>query len=151
MASDSLQQLQFPAALRILSVNRIKGQVVDSSKIETDAHSVYTLLGEKLGARGKDLSQRIRRAGRLLPRHLRAEATYLAKAAEWSRSPRLIKRIDQARVRAAHRSCVQYLEGVDRRERRKRLVVAIWTNFAVGIFLMLVFLVAAYTFVGGPS
>lgn len=111
--------------------------------IQQMADRVAALLQERLGVKGKDLAERLRRAGRRLPAAIRAEARYLDTAAMQAQNPRLLIQIDEARVAEAYDACVKYLNGFDRAARRRALLLSMLTSaafslFAVGLLLLAV-------------
>ena len=109
--------------------------------IEDKAAVVADLLKHNLGARGPDLAARLKSAGRRLPRRIRREAAVLVEAERHLQSPRLMKRLDPARLEAAFQSCLQHLESVDASERRKGLALNILGGLAlsaIGVFALLV-------------
>ena len=77
--------------------------------IQQMADRIAGLMEERLGIRGKGLSEKLRRGGRLLPRGVRAQAKDLADLAEKSKNPKLLVQIDQARVAACYATCLRHL------------------------------------------
>jgi hypothetical protein len=109
--------------------------------IQQMADRVAALLQDRLGVKGKDLAEKLRRAGRRLPTAIRAEARYLDTAAAQAQNPRLMVQIDDARVAEAYDACVKYLNGVNRAARRRALLLNMLTSvafslFAVGLLLL---------------
>ena len=96
-----------------------------------------TLLAEKLGVGPGDLSRQIRRAGRRLPRKVRREAEFLARAEAMSRHPRLSRLLDPREVARAENRVARHLGGIDparqRRDRRQNRLAA------VGFYLLVTF------------
>jgi hypothetical protein len=72
----------------------------DAPKAQVD--EVRKLMETRLRVRGKTLDQQVRKAGRLLPRAERREATYLAQAATVLDHPKLSRMVDPMKVAAAH-------------------------------------------------
>lgn len=91
--------------------------------VQEQAEHISALLFEKLGIRGKGLEVRLRRAGRLVPRRVRADAQFLAQAAALSKNPKLIKMIDPEKANAAYQACVRYFESIDVQARRRNLLL----------------------------
>lgn len=87
--------------------------------VDAQAAEVAGLLGERLGARGTTLSDRVARARRRLPPALRVAAAELIEAQHMAAHPRLARRIDPARVARAHAELVAHLTAVDRSARRR--------------------------------
>ena len=65
---------------------------------------VAGLMEERLGVRGKGLTEKLRRGGRLLPRGVRAQAQELAALSEKAQNPKLLVQIDPARVASCYDS-----------------------------------------------
>lgn len=95
------------------------------------------LLAEKLGTRGGDLGAHVRQAGRRLPRGVRRDAEYLARAEEMARHPRFARLVDPRRVERAQGRVARHLEGIDlaaiRRNRRKDRVASL------GLYVLVTF------------
>ena len=103
------------------------------------------MMREHLGVRGRDFATALRRAGRLLPRHLQREGRALIEAGEMARSPRLMKMIDQQRTERAYREIRRFLESRDPMERRIDLALSILGGIALAVLaaggLVLFFLI----------
>ena len=93
-------------------------------------------MAERLRVRGRTLDDKLRRARRLLPRRVAREAAYLAQAQHICGAPKLARRIDPARLDAAHRAVTEYLRSVDPKERRKDRLLGILGVVAVNILLI---------------
>jgi hypothetical protein len=106
-----------------------------TEKVQQKASEVADLMKERLGVGGKDLATKLRRAGRLMPKWLKQEATYLAQTAAFAQNPKLQKRIDFDRVDAAHKSCVDFLKSVDPVDRRKGVFLNLLGSLAM-IFIV---------------
>lgn len=114
-----------------------------SQTIEQMVAEVRAGLRDKLGLRGKTLAAQLRRGGRLLPRYIRRDATYLAQVLPLAANPKLMRMIDQTKVRQAHRNVMAHLDSIDtaaaRRDAALNMVAAI--AFAVLVTAVLVILV----------
>lgn len=77
--------------------------------IQQMADRVAALMEERLGIKGANLATKVRKAGRLLPRKVRAAASDLASAAERAQNPKLLVQIDQGKVASDYDVCVRYL------------------------------------------
>ncbi len=118
--------------------------------IQQMADRVAALMQERLGVRGKDLAEKLRRSGRRLPGGVRAEARYLDTAAMQARNPRLLVQIDEARVAEAYDACVKFLNGLDRAERRRAMLMGMLSSAAFSIFAVGVLLAAVLYWRGLP-
>ena len=92
-------------------------------RYQEQADEISALLREKLGVRGRDLETRLRRAGRLLPRHVRRDALLIAQARAMQASPKLARMVDDAAVLRAFRACQDHLGAIDSWERRKTRII----------------------------
>ncbi|HGG06612.1 MAG TPA: hypothetical protein ENK28_14230 [Aliiroseovarius sp.] len=98
------------------------------------------LIEEKLDTRGKGLEAKVRRAGRNLPKFIRAEAGLLIEALKVEAHPKLARQIDEARLEQAYANVERYLKGLDPWARRRGVVL----NWLAGNALNLL-IVAALT------
>lgn len=97
------------------------------------------LLEERLDIRGKGFEQKLRRAGRLLPRHLRIKGRMLVDANAHADHPRLLKQLDDAALELAAQSIERYLLDIDPWDRRRGIVL----NWGAGLVFRLLVLIAA--------
>lgn len=73
------------------------------------ADRVAELMDQRLRVRGKSLSEKLRRGGRLLPRRVRTAARKLAEAAEAAQNPRLLVQLDMQEVARNYDLASRYL------------------------------------------
>ena len=104
------------------------------------ADEVRILLQRKLRLRGATLEKQLRRGGRLLPRHVRQDAVYLAQTAALGDHPKLARLTDQRRLVGAHRNVVGYLNAINLRKKRVDMLLSMLAAIA---FVVLVTLVLA--------
>ena len=90
----------------------------DPDGVRGQVNGIAALMRTRLGARGIDLRETLHHSGHALPHAVRTEATYLADCAEMAGHPRLIQRLDQARLAHAEEACRTHLETVGRWSRR---------------------------------
>jgi len=106
---------------------------------------IEALLVEKLSAKGQNLNQKIKSAGRRLPKKIRAHADYLAMVESRYRNPKTAHQYDAARVTEARKQCVAHLEKIDTTAARSQRRLGWFTTALVNIFLLLIaFFVAAH-------
>lgn len=118
------------------------GAGMDVAKIETQIREISDLLGDKLGVKGKTLETQSRRIGRLLPKKLRRDVTYLAQAQVLSQNPKLLRMVDELKVRQAHRVLVDYLQTIDPADRRKGALLSALGIVVFNLLVVFVVLVA---------
>jgi hypothetical protein len=110
--------------------------------IQQMADRVAALMQERLGVRGKDLAEKLRRAGRRVPSAIRAEARFLDTAARQAQNPKLLVQIDDGRVAEAYDACLKFLNEVNRAERRRAMLLSMLTSVAFSIFAVGVLVLA---------
>lgn len=89
----------------------------------------------KLLVRGASLDAQIRKAGRLLPRSVRRDATYLAQAAVLAQNPKLARMVDIAKAGRARRNVLVYLDGVDRVAQRRNAAFNMLASIAFALLV----------------
>ena len=113
--------------------------------IQQMADRVAALMDEKLHVRGRTLSDTLRRGAGKLPKAVRAEARFLETAAAQAQHPRLMVQIDDARVGQAYDACVRFLNGVDRKARRRAMLAGMASSIAFSLFVVgVLFLAVLY-------
>lgn len=106
------------------------------------AERVAGLMEERLRVRGRGLTEKLRKGGRLLPRKVRAAAETVAQAAVMAQSPKLLMQIDREAVAEAYDLCVRHLGGINRAERRKGMILNIAASMAFSVLVVAGFLLA---------
>lgn len=119
-----------------------------TTTVQQMADRVADLMGEHLKVKGKGLSQILRRGGRLLPRKIRAQARYLAEAAEQAQHPHLRLRIDMARVTEAYDGVCRHLTSLNLWERRRIAALNLLGSVAVNLLLLAAMLIAVLVWRG---
>jgi len=94
------------------------------------------LLQQKLGVRGRDLAQALRRAGRRLPRRIRKQGAALARAEALAPNPKTARQIDETTVGAAYDQMRSYLEKLDVGEMRKGRLLGLAGVIAANLLLI---------------
>lgn len=80
---------------------------------------IRQLLETQLRVRGASLEKQVHRAGRLLPRKIRAEAAVIVQANLLVQNPKLSRIVSADRVGQAHLAVSSYLQAIDPKERAK--------------------------------
>ena len=106
--------------------------------IQQMANRVASLMDERLGVGGADLSAKLKKGGRLLPHKVRVAAGKLAKAADMAKNPKLLMQLDEGEVAEAYDLCVRHLGSIDRKERRIGALVGFLASVALGILVLAV-------------
>ncbi|TMM55410.1 hypothetical protein [Sulfitobacter sabulilitoris] len=89
-----------------------------------------------LGVRGRDLDHALRRAGRRLPRRVRAQAQMIARAERFGGNPKLERRLDATRLAAAFDAVDRYLAQVDRADLRRARLIGILAVIAFNLVVI---------------
>lgn len=106
--------------------------------IQQMADRVAQLLEERLGLGGRDLSVRLKRAGRMLPKKVRDSGKVLAAAAHKAQNPKLLGQIDMGDVTEAYDVCVKHLIAIDPVGRRRDLFAGIIGSVGFGVLVLAV-------------
>lgn len=104
--------------------------------IQQMADRVSALLEERLKASGPTLEARIKRAGSKLPRPVRDAAEALVQATQMAQSPKLLMQIDYEAVAIAYDICLRHLNGVNRAERRRGMVLDAGARIAFALLVV---------------
>ncbi|MBA3910165.1 MAG: hypothetical protein C0524_09825 [Rhodobacter sp.] len=110
--------------------------------VQQMADRVAGLMEERLNLNGRDLSAKVRRGGRLLPKKVRDAAQLLADAAEKSKNPKLLGQIDMGAVADAYDACVRHLMTVDPAERRRNLLAGMVGSVGFGVLALILGIIA---------
>ena len=101
--------------------------------IHTQVAEISTLLEQKLRVRGRTLDAQIRKAGRLLPRHVRRDATYITQSIALTDNPKLARMVDTKKFARAHANVVRHLEGVNLSEKRTTAAINLIASIAFAL------------------
>lgn len=110
--------------------------------VQQMADRVAGLMEERLNLNGRDLSAKVRRGGRLLPKKVREAAQVLADAAEKSKNPKLLGQIDMGAVADAYDACVRHLMTVDPVGRRRDLFAGMVGSVGFGVLGLILAIIA---------
>lgn len=109
--------------------------------IQQMAERVAALLEERLNIKGRGLTEKLRKGGRLLPRRVRAAAGQLADAADRSQNPKLLMQINEAAVADAYDVCSRYLGKIDAADRRMGMVLRTASSMVISLMVVVAILV----------
>ncbi len=105
------------------------------------ADRVDQLLEERLHLKGGTLDDKLRRAGRRLPRPVRDAGAALATAVMMMQSPKLMRQVDDATVAVAYDICVRHLTAISPSAARVGLILNIAASIAFSLLVVAVLLV----------
>lgn len=92
--------------------------MIDAKELERRRAELAELIGTQLRVGGVTLEQRLKKAGRLLPRWARRDAARFVEAGRLAGHPRLARQIDEAALGKAEARLRRYLTSIDPDERR---------------------------------
>jgi hypothetical protein len=110
--------------------------------IQQMADRVAGLMEERLHIPGPDLTEKLRRGGKRLPRKIRAAATVVAEAAVTAQNPKFLMQIDQEAVAKAYDTSVRYLGKLNAKERRIGALLDFGASVAFSLLVVAVVLFA---------
>ncbi len=97
---------------------------------------IESLLVQKLSVKGLDLNQKIKNAGRALPKSVRVHAQYLIEAEARYQNPKRAHQYDPHRVLEARKHCVSHLEKMDTRRLKSYRRTAVLVCIVVNLFVL---------------
>ncbi|MFO1174404.1 MAG: hypothetical protein U1E48_04240 [Paracoccaceae bacterium] len=106
-----------------------------SISVQQMADRVAELMEDRLRVKGDDLSAKLKRGGRLLPRKVLGAALYLAQSADQSKMPKLQGRLDDERIATAYDMCVRHLKPLGAGARRGALLWGLMGSLAAVLLL----------------
>jgi hypothetical protein len=121
---------------------------MSSVAIQQMADRVAQLMEDRLGIGGRDLSGRLRKAGRMLPKRVRDSAQLLANSAEKAKNPKLLGQIDMGAVSDAYDACLKHLTAIDPAERKRTTFSGMVGFVGGGIFLLMIGIIAVLAWRG---
>ncbi|RWR28877.1 hypothetical protein D2T31_12255 [Sinirhodobacter populi] len=109
---------------------------MQSTGIQQMTAQVFRLMGERLGAHGATLADRLASRGGSLPAKVRRAVEALAQAEQMAASPKLARQLDPAEIARAHRTCVKYLKRLGAGERRRSLALNVAATLVLGLVIL---------------
>ncbi len=104
-----------------------------TASIQQMADRVAELMQSRMRVRGRDLTDKVRRAGKRLPKKVRTAAEVLALSAQAARVPKNYQRVDPEVAAMAYDICLRHLKPMDGAKRRRALFadIGLSTGFAL--------------------
>lgn len=109
--------------------------------IDTQAESLRTLLGQRLGLRRGSLARRVAKAGRRLPAGVRNDIAAVAEAEAMARHPKIGRRMDPKTTHGAYERAATFLQAIDVKDRRKGVALSILGSIAFSILVVVTLLI----------
>ena len=110
--------------------------------VQQMATRVEALLEERLRLKGGTLADKLRRAGRRLPRRVRDAGAALATAVTMMQSPKLMHQVNDETVALAYDICVRHLTTINPAAARQGLILNMAASIAFSLLVVAVLLVA---------
>ncbi|MFK7879956.1 hypothetical protein [Roseobacter sp.] len=110
----------------------------DPLDIETKTQGIKAALEKHLGVKGRSLRHSLRRAGRRLPKRLRAQAALLAEAEGVRGNIKLTRQFDAERIEQAYKDVSDHLVRIDRADARRARLISILAALAFNFILLVV-------------
>lgn len=107
-----------------------------AATVQQMADRVAALIEERLRVRGQGLGEKVKRAGRALPRRVREAATRLAEAARMAQNPKLLVQIDEEQVAADYDLCLRHLSGISAGDRWLGWLIAFGANAVITLIVV---------------
>ncbi|WP_323763506.1 hypothetical protein [Marinovum sp.] len=114
--------------------------MLDTRELEGRRAALAELIGTRLRVGGATLEQRLKRAGRLLPRWARRDAARFVEAGRLAAHPKLARQIDETALDKAEARLRRYLTSIDPDERRTTARL----HLAGGIVLKVLIIAAVF-------
>ncbi|MFC3061342.1 hypothetical protein [Paenirhodobacter populi] len=109
---------------------------MQSTGIQQMTAQVFRLMGERLGAHGATLADRLEHRGGALPAKVRRAAEVLAQAEQMAASPKLARQLNADEIARAHRTCVKYLKRLGSGERARSLALNVAATLVLGLVIL---------------
>ena len=116
-----------------------------AASIQQMADRVSGLMEERLRVAGSGLAAKMGKAGRSLPRQVRAAGERLARASMMAQNPRLVIQVDEAQVAEDYDTCLKHLLKVNVWDRRKGRLIGL-TISVLGILVVVAALAGGFAY-----
>lgn len=110
----------------------------EQETLEGQIDEIRQLMRKKLGVRGRDFPGALSRAGRRMPREIRAEGQMLASALPLMAHPKLGRTLDTGRLERAAAALREHLGAIDLAEQRKTWMLGVLGSIAFNLLLLIV-------------
>ncbi len=106
--------------------------------IQTQIAQTVQLLRDKLGVRGKTLTESVRKAKRQLPRGIYKQALLLAQAEQMAAHPKLRLVLDTPKLAQASEEVQKHLSGINLADRRMGWFLGMLSSLAFNLLVLTV-------------
>lgn len=112
--------------------------MLEHKDIAAKSLAIRQQLETKLAVKSRDLPQALRRAGRRLPRQVRAQAAILVAAEKQAGHPKLARQLDGGAVQEAYAKVTAHLRAIDVADARKGRILGLAGVIAFNLLLVMV-------------
>lgn len=116
--------------------------------LDKQVADVRKLIEARLGLTGADLADQLRRAGRMLPKPMRADGAILVEAHRNLTHPHLSRQVDQDAAQAAAGRLIAHLKTVDPSQRRRTKILGTLSVIGFNLIVLFVILVVVLVWRG---
>ena len=110
--------------------------MIDKDAFETRVAALEELLREKLSVRGRDLTAKLRHAGRRVPKRVQKAGAVLTQAQVQAGHPRFRLQVDEGAVDRAFAEVTGYLREIDPAARRKDAALRLTGGLVFNLLLV---------------
>jgi hypothetical protein len=112
--------------------------MITEKEITAKTQALQRQIKIKLGVSARDLEQALRRAGRRLPRRVRAQGARLVAAQKLAGHPKLVRQIDAQALTQAYDDVSGHLMAIDLADRRKARILGLAGAIALNLLIVMV-------------
>lgn len=116
--------------------------MISQEDIDAQSDRFRAALKATFGVGGSTLSKAVKRAGRLLPSHVRAAAQTVIEAGAHGGNPKLLRQVDPQSLAKAERTFFEFIDSIDVADRRKGKILGVLGAIAFNLLLVLALLLA---------
>ncbi len=122
--------------------------MIDRDQFNQRVAELEQMLRDKLGLRGKTLVQRLKKAGRRLPKRVHKAGQVITGVQAVVDNPKLARLQDQQAVDAAFSEMSSYLKPLNRRDKRKGFALGLAGDMVIRLILLVVAVLAVLRWQG---
>ncbi|WP_298914812.1 hypothetical protein [uncultured Roseobacter sp.] len=104
--------------------------------IEQMAQALKDAMQKHLGVKGRNLRHAVRKAGRRLPKKLRAPARLMAQAEAVSGNLKLLRQLDTSKIESAYADLSAHLSAIDRAAERRARILSVLAVIAFNLIIV---------------
>ena len=121
---------------------------MDRQRFERQVETASAALHTRLGVGGPTLARRLKRAGRRLPRAVRAAGAEIVAVQAMAENPRLSRLVASERTDAAFATLEAHLKGIDPADRRRGVLLSLAAAVVLDLMIVAALVVAVLVWRG---